>query len=61
VGKFSTKCEAIVHGNRADGRECYKATLILVRSDQFVAWASDDMSVDTMEILQRIIGKDGAD
>jgi hypothetical protein len=51
----------IVRDSRADGRERYEATFVLVRPDQFVAWASDDKRVNATEILKRVIGKDGAD
>lgn len=45
----------IVRDSRADGRERYEAAFVLVRPDQFVAWASDDTSVDAIEILKRVI------
>ena len=32
--------------------------LVLVRPDQFVAWASDDSTVNATEILRRTIGAD---
>jgi 4-hydroxyisophthalate hydroxylase len=38
------------------GRKQYKATLILIRPDQFVGWASSDSDVDGAEILRRAIG-----
>jgi 4-hydroxyisophthalate hydroxylase len=38
------------------GRKQYKATLILIRPDQFVGWASSDSDVDGAEILRRTIG-----
>jgi len=48
----------IVRGSRADGRERYEAALVLVRPDQFVAWASDEAPVNAAEILRRVIGTD---
>jgi 4-hydroxyisophthalate hydroxylase len=46
----------IIRDSRAGGRERYEAALILVRPDQFVAWASEARSVDATEILARSIG-----
>jgi 4-hydroxyisophthalate hydroxylase len=46
----------IVRDSRAGGRERYEAALVLVRPDQFVAWASEASSVDATEILARSIG-----
>jgi 4-hydroxyisophthalate hydroxylase len=46
----------IVRDNRGDGRERYDSALVLVRPDQFVAWASDDARVDAAEILRRVVG-----
>jgi 4-hydroxyisophthalate hydroxylase len=40
----------------AEGREFYKAALVLVRPDQFVAWTSDEPIVDATAILRRAIG-----
>jgi 4-hydroxyisophthalate hydroxylase len=40
----------------AAGREFYKAALVLVRPDQFVAWTSDDDVVDASAILKRAVG-----
>jgi len=48
----------VVEDNRADGRELYKAAAILVRPDQFVAWASDDAPDDAAGILRRSAGRD---
>jgi hypothetical protein len=38
------------------GRERYQAKLILIRPDQFVAWASNDSGADGAEVLKRTIG-----
>jgi hypothetical protein len=38
------------------GREHYQAKLILIRPDQFVAWASSDSGADGAEVLRRAIG-----
>jgi 4-hydroxyisophthalate hydroxylase len=48
----------VVSDSRVDGRERYEAALVLVRPDQFVAWASDKAAVDAAEILRRVIGAD---
>ncbi len=48
----------LVRDSRAAGRERYEAALILVRPDQFVAWASDHAALNAMEILRRVIGAD---
>jgi 2-polyprenyl-6-methoxyphenol hydroxylase-like FAD-dependent oxidoreductase len=36
--------------------EFYKAALVLVRPDQFIAWTSDEKIVDAIAILKRAIG-----
>ena len=46
----------IVEDSRADGRELYNASAILVRPDQFVAWASDRADHDPADILRRAVG-----
>jgi hypothetical protein len=38
------------------GREQYQAAFVLVRPDQFVAWASNAGDADGSEILKRAIG-----
>jgi 4-hydroxyisophthalate hydroxylase len=48
----------VVRDSRAGGRERYEAALVLVRPDQFVAWASDDTTVNATEILSRAVGAD---
>ncbi len=45
-----------IHDTRDGGRERYGATLVLVRPDQFVAWAGDKADPDPARILQRMIG-----
>ncbi len=51
----------VVRDSRTNGRERYEAALVLVRPDQFVAWASDDKRVNATEILKRVTGEDGMD
>jgi hypothetical protein len=46
----------IVEDTREDGREKYGAALVLVRPDQFVAWAGDS-TADAKAILARAIGR----
>jgi 4-hydroxyisophthalate hydroxylase len=48
----------IVEDGRANGRELYNASAILVRPDQFVAWASDHADHDPADILRRAVGGD---
>ena len=45
-----------VQDNRLGGREQYDARLILVRPDQFVAWASLEAPTDPTAVLRRIMG-----
>ena len=53
--KLGTPLKTIVD-TRADGREKYEASLVLVRPDQFVAWASNDPPSDPAAILARAMG-----
>lgn len=46
----------IVSDSRGGGRERYEAGLVLVRPDQFVAWAGDRAPADPAEILGRAVG-----
>jgi 2-polyprenyl-6-methoxyphenol hydroxylase-like FAD-dependent oxidoreductase len=48
----------VVRDSRAGGRERYKASLVLTRPDQFVAWVSDRAPLDAMAILKRVVGAD---
>jgi 2-polyprenyl-6-methoxyphenol hydroxylase-like FAD-dependent oxidoreductase len=48
----------VIRDSRADGRERYEAALVLVRPDQFVAWASNEAPADTTEILRQAVGAD---
>ncbi len=62
VGAFETAAGElqvplkIVEDSRADGRERYEARMVLVRPDQFVAWASDVTPDSALEILGKVIG-----
>ena len=47
---------AVVVDTRTDGRERYGAALVLVRPDQFVAWAADVPGVGADTILARAAG-----
>jgi hypothetical protein len=46
----------LVADSRAGRRELYAATLVLVRPDQFVAWAGETGAADARAVLQRAIG-----
>jgi hypothetical protein len=45
-----------VENNCAEAREFYKAALVLVRPDQFVAWVSDGDVTDAEGIIRRVVG-----
>ena len=45
----------VIQDTAADGREAYEANLVLVRPDQFVAWAGDEPQ-DAKTILTRSVG-----
>jgi hypothetical protein len=47
---------ALIRDTAADGRERYATSLILVRPDQFVAWASSDACDDAETVLRQAIG-----
>jgi len=40
----------------ADTSDFYKAALVLVRPDQFVAWVSDGDVTDAEGIIRRVVG-----
>jgi 2-polyprenyl-6-methoxyphenol hydroxylase-like FAD-dependent oxidoreductase len=46
----------LVADTRAGGREDYAASLVLIRPDQFVAWASNESRLDARAVLSRTIG-----
>jgi hypothetical protein len=46
----------ILQDSASDGREDYAAALVLIRPDQFVAWASDETPEDPSSIFRRVIG-----
>jgi hypothetical protein len=45
-----------VEDHSAEAREFYKAALVLVRPDQFVAWVSDGDATDAEGIIRRVVG-----
>lgn len=47
---------AVVGDTAADGREKYDAHLVLVRPDQFVAWASHDAPSNPAALLAQVVG-----
>jgi 4-hydroxyisophthalate hydroxylase len=63
VTQFGSAAEAlniplkIVADSRPDLRASYKASIVLVRPDQFVAWASNDMTENPIGVLSRVTGK----
>jgi 2-polyprenyl-6-methoxyphenol hydroxylase-like FAD-dependent oxidoreductase len=46
----------IIRDSRTGGRERYEAAHILIRPDQFVAWARNDGAVDASAVLRKAIG-----
>jgi 4-hydroxyisophthalate hydroxylase len=48
---------AIVEASDDGIRDRYRADLVLVRPDQFVAWTGDQTSGDTTAILKRAVGR----
>jgi 4-hydroxyisophthalate hydroxylase len=63
VGAFTGAAEAlavpltVVRDTRADGREAYGHRLVLVRPDQYVAWAGDDRPADVDAVLRTVTGR----
>ena len=47
----------VIRDSRSGERDKYEASLILVRPDQFVAWASDGRRSDPAEILEKAVGR----
>jgi 4-hydroxyisophthalate hydroxylase len=46
----------VIRDNRAEGRERYEASYVLIRPDQFVAWSGGSAPVDATAILHKSIG-----
>jgi 4-hydroxyisophthalate hydroxylase len=46
----------VVRDSRRDGREQYEAPLVLVRPDQFVAWAGSDAPPDPGGLMEKLVG-----
>jgi hypothetical protein len=46
----------VISDPSAESRDFYKAGLVLVRPDQFVAWTSAAESVDASAVLKRAVG-----
>ena len=46
----------VVRDSRSGGRERYEAAHVLIRPDQFVAWAANDCRIDAPQILRKAIG-----
>jgi 2-polyprenyl-6-methoxyphenol hydroxylase-like FAD-dependent oxidoreductase len=47
----------VVTDSRRDGRECYESRLVLVRPDQFVAWAGSEATQEPRTLLRRVAGR----
>ena len=47
----------IVRDTQADGREAYRARLLLVRPDQYVAWCGDTPPIPPRDILAKAVGR----
>ncbi|AXS42733.1 monooxygenase [Breoghania sp. L-A4] len=47
----------VIADTAADGREDYAAALVLVRPDQFVAWAGEAASLDAAAVLKRALAR----
>ncbi len=47
----------VVRDGRRDGREAYEARLVLVRPDQYVAWAGDGQPDDTRALMRKVTGR----
>jgi 4-hydroxyisophthalate hydroxylase len=50
----------LIRDDDAESREFYKATLVLVRPDQFVAWVTDGDVKDAAAIVRRAVGENPA-
>ena len=48
---------AVVRDTYADDRRAYEARLVLVRPDQYVAWAGDGAPTDVAHLLRRATGR----
>ena len=46
----------LIRDDNAEAREFYQAALVLVRPDQFVAWASDGDVTDAAGMIRRVVG-----
>ena len=47
----------VIQDTYADGREEYASKLVLVRRDQYVAWAGNVTPEDPMALLGRVTGQ----
>jgi len=46
----------VLRDSRADGRERYKATYVLIRPDEFVVWAGNEGQMDALAVMSKAIG-----
>jgi hypothetical protein len=47
----------VVQDTLAGGREAYRARLLLVRPDQYVAWTGDGEPADAQGVLGTVTGR----
>ncbi len=47
----------VIADSRSDGREAYGASLVLVRPDQFVAWAGEQAPQDAAALMRKVAGR----
>jgi hypothetical protein len=48
----------VVRDTCADGRSKYETRMILVRPDQYIAWAGDSAPSDVVALMRRVAGRD---
>jgi hypothetical protein len=46
----------ILRDTRADGREAYEASLVLVRPDQYVVWSGETLDRPAADVLRHCVG-----
>ena len=46
----------VLRDSRADCRERYEATYVLIRPDEFVVWAGNEGQMDALAVMSKAIG-----